>query len=156
MFNYPKAETYKVILKDGVSEAKVSFVYRPSELPRKVRIVEGVPVLMWTNLTGLPNTLPRTLPRKNLRDKKGKLVYINVEVPSCFVTVKAAGRTFKARSCCKPPDVWDKSKARKLALKHAFAQDGSYKEHTNVLCPEDRDLIVRACCPRYFSKEERS
>lgn len=73
-----------------------------------------------------------------LRDKDGKIRTEKVRVPATSLRIKLTDDTvIKARSCCKPPDVFSVNLGVQLAL-HRLAKTAEFKS----LSKDDRRLLI--------------
>jgi hypothetical protein len=121
----PKGFRKTVTLSSGKAEAKVSHGLDTVDVKVKVfgRYYRGV-------------------------DGTGPIHKVKVKVPSTSLRVKLAnGTVYKVRSCCKPPDVYNKYAGIHIAL-HRLRD--ILKQ--NKISGEDQRLIIEAFCPSLFRK----
>jgi hypothetical protein len=84
-----------------------------------------------------------------LRDKNGEIRREKVKVPATSLKITLAdGTVLKARSCCKPPDVFKTEVGINLAAKRLLLTDTEHKLSRN-----DRRAIMEALRPTLFKKK---
>lgn len=74
---------------------------------------------------------------------KNKIMTVKVRVPSTSVRLKLGDQVLKARSCCKPPDVFDERTGIAYALERLIS-DGQKQRIFNTA---DRKVIMTAILP---------
>ena len=90
----------------------------------------------------------------NVKMKNGKYKTLPAVVKSTFIVVTdSSGAKVKARSCCKPPDVFDPREGVKLALKRLFKVDTA-RGGERILSNSDRKLLMNAFWSFIFGKNK--
>lgn len=118
----PENFTLKLALDSGEAELNVTF--RIVELPVKVRAFVGD----WYG--GIC-----------VRNKDGSLLKLPVPVKAVVAELKMAdGRTVTGRSCCKPPDYFDKKEGVRLAVKRLLRS----VDAKSCLAPTDYKIVRQA------------
>lgn len=102
----PSGQRVRVKIKQGTETVE-----------RKVKVEAGV------RLIGRDDQIPIPV-YSNMRNKKGELVTQPMKVMGLRITVRFdGGKELEARSCCKPPDVFNAKTARRRALHRLFMLD---------------------------------
>jgi hypothetical protein len=141
-------EIYELTLTTG-KKVKIEFSTENRNILRPVKVVVGQPCVYMeadskTYFYGeLKEPNHRLEKVKNLRDAKGEVVRVPISVPGCTVKITGDFGQLEGRSCCKPPDKFQRRIGKMLALKHLFGQDAKH-----VLTKTERTEIMWHCVPQ--------
>ena len=81
-------------------------------------------------------------------DGKGEIVKVKYRVPSTHVRIKLTdGTIIKSRSCCKPPDHFNRKTGLRLAVRRLIKND-------TVLTSDDHRLLMETLCPGFFKNKK--
>lgn len=149
-------DVYELELTSG-KKVTVTFSFGKQTIQKAVKIVAGVPlVYLQGNKIEIFGEFDhqdrrRQLTRpQNYRDKDGKVLKVDVEVPACMVRIDGPFGMLQGRSCCKPPDTFSRVVGKRLALAHLFRRDTP-----KTLTKEDRAEIMRRCVPQTHNWENK-
>ncbi len=135
--------------------AGYEFEFGTQTVMRPVKLISGIPTILLqpskTTVYGDDGFTKLTMPT-NMRDRNGQVIKLEVTVPSCKVRIEGDGPLctgiLEGRSCCKPPDKFDRVVGKRLALAHLFEQDTGH-----TLSRKDRTAIMERCVPQLYKKK---